>query len=109
MRELVFAYLATRPEFADPEACRTSLVGPMRRFLAAHDGREFEDWNGLPPQARLLIAERRQAQENLADFCLRCGRCPESRILKSVTPASPGCSCCGGQAYNFSCISQQIK
>ena len=82
MRELVFAYLATRPQFADAESCRKSLVGPMRRFLARHDGRGFEDWDGLPPQARVLIAERREAQEILADFCRRCGRCPESRILR---------------------------
>jgi hypothetical protein len=33
MRELFFAYLATRPLFAKPKSCRKSLVGPMRAYL----------------------------------------------------------------------------
>ena len=86
MRELVFAYLASRPEFADARTCRKSLVGPMRRYLARHDGRGFEDWEALPPEvvgaAAGLMAERREAGEYLAYVCRRCGRCPEIRILR---------------------------
>ena len=86
MREIVFAYLASRPEFRDPGSCRESLVGPMRRYLAAHDGQDFADWDGLAPhiaaKAQMLIAERAAASESLADFCRRCGRCPEHRILR---------------------------
>ena len=85
MRELIFAYFASRPEFEDPGRCRTTLIGPMRRYLARHDGQGFSDWEGLPDaaaaRARLLIAERAEAAESLADFCRRCGRCPENRIL----------------------------
>jgi len=86
MRELVFAYLSTRREFRDADRCRKSLVGAMRRFLAAHDGRGFSAWEGLPPdaaqRAQALIAERQEAAALLADFCRRCGRCPEHRILR---------------------------
>ena len=82
MRELFFAYLSTRPEFADARRCRKSLVGPMRRFLARHDGAGFRDWEGLPSQAGLLIFERAEAAESLADFCQRCGRCQKSQIFQ---------------------------
>ena len=49
MRELVFVYLASRREFRDADRCGKALVGPMRRYLAAHDGAGFADWDGLPP------------------------------------------------------------
>jgi len=85
MRELLFAYFASRPEFADAAGCRKSLIGPMRRYLAAHNGRRFGAWEALPPEAALaaatLVAGRVEAAESLADFCRRCGRCPESSIL----------------------------
>ena len=85
MRELVFAYFASRPEFADAGTCRKSLIGPMRRYLARHDGRGFSAWEGLSAEAAakaaMLIAERGEAADLLADFCRRCGRCPEDRIL----------------------------
>jgi len=82
MRELVFAYFASRPEFGDAAQCRKSLIGPMRRYLARHDGAGFAHLEEIPPQAALLIAERGQAAESLGDFCRRCGRCPENRILR---------------------------
>lgn len=86
MRELFFAYLSTRRAFRDADRCRKTLVGAMRRYLAAHDGRGFTDWESLPPEAAtraaLLIADRAEAALQLADFCRRCGRCPESRILR---------------------------
>jgi hypothetical protein len=86
MRELVFAYFASRPEFGDAASCRKSLIGPMRRYLARHDGAGFSAWEGLAPEAamraRMLIAERGEAAELLAGFCRRCGRCPETRILR---------------------------
>jgi hypothetical protein len=86
MRELVFAYFASRPEFGNAARCRKSLIGPMRRYLARHDGAGFSDWDGLPTDAAMkamaLIAERKDAAETLADFCRRCGRCPENRILR---------------------------
>ena len=85
MRELLFAYFASRPEFEDAARCRKTLIGPMRRYLARHDGQGFAAWDGLPEataaKARLLIAEREEAAESLADFFRRCGRCPENRIL----------------------------
>ena len=90
MRELVFAYFASRPEFGDAAHCRQSLIGPMRRYLARHGGEDFADWDEIPQEAAtraaLLIAERREAAETLADFCRRCGRCPENRILDQSTP-----------------------
>ncbi len=86
MRELVFAYFASRPEFADAARCRKSLIGPMRRYLARHGGESFSAWDALPPhaakRAAALILERKEAAESLADFCRRCGRCPEDRILR---------------------------
>ena len=82
MHELFFAYLSTRREFRDARSCRKSLVGPMRRYLARHDGAGFADWDGLPPQAGLLMAERAEAAESLADFCVRCGRCQKNQIFQ---------------------------
>ena len=86
MRELIFAYFASRPEFEDASACRKSLIGPMRRYLARHDGKGFADWEGIAAgaaaRAAMLIAEREDAAGALADFCRRCGRCPEDRILR---------------------------
>jgi hypothetical protein len=85
MRELVFAYFASRPEFEDAASCRKSLIGPMRRYLARHDGRGFSAWEALSAEAaakaQMLIAERGEAAELLADFCRRCGRSPEDRIF----------------------------
>jgi len=79
MRELFFAYLATRPEYAKAKSCRTKLVGPMRSYLWRHggaqDGQWPEIWEGAPPHALALIADRVEASEMLADFCFRCGRC----------------------------------
>ena len=75
MRELFFAYLSTRPEFARPKSCRRDLVGPMRQFLWRHGSAQEDLWPGAPPRALALIAERAQASQMLADFCARCGRC----------------------------------
>lgn len=79
--ELLYVLLATRPEFASAKTCRNQLVGPMRRYLARHDGKEL----GLlpvPPQAASLIGKRLEAAQDLADFCARCGRCAEEKVLK---------------------------
>jgi len=79
MRELLFAFLATRPEYARPKTCRKALVGPMRSYLwrhgAAQSGLWPEIWAGAPPHALALLADRIEASEMLADFCARCGRC----------------------------------
>ena len=80
-RELLFVMLATRAEFANAKACRKSLVGPMRRYLRRHDGKELSR-GPLPPHAALLIGGRLEAAADLADFCARCGRCQEEKILK---------------------------
>lgn len=75
MRELIFAYLATRPEYAKPKSCRRKLVGPMRSYLWRHGGAQDGQWPDAPPHALSLIADRTGASEMLADFCARCGRC----------------------------------
>ena len=75
MRELFFAYLATRPEYAKPKSCRRKLVGPMRSYLWRHGGAQDGLWPDAPPHALTLIAERTGASQMLADFCARCGRC----------------------------------
>ena len=75
MRELFFAYLATRPEYARPKSCRTKLVGPMRSYLWRHGAAQTGLWPGAPPHALALIADRATASALLADFCARCGRC----------------------------------
>lgn len=54
----------------------------MRRFLVRHDGKDVSAHPALPAQARALIGQRLAAAEALADFCARCGRCPEDRILE---------------------------
>jgi hypothetical protein len=82
LRELLFVLIATRPEFESAKKCRKSLVGPMRRFLNRHDGKELSADAGLPAHARALIGERLAAGEALAGFCTRCGRCPDDKILK---------------------------
>jgi hypothetical protein len=81
LRELLFVLIATRPEFESPKRCRKTLVGPMRRFLVRHDGKELAASPGLPAQAATLIGERLAAAEALADFCARCRRCPDGKIL----------------------------
>ncbi len=80
-RELLYVLLATRPEFASPRTCRKQLVGPMRRYLVRRDGKELAGAS-LPPHAAALIGERLEAARDLADFCARCGRCAEEKILK---------------------------
>jgi hypothetical protein len=81
-QELLFVLLATRAEFARPRTCRRKLVGPMRRYLLRHDGKELAGAPGLPPQATNLIQHRLAAAADLAEFCRRCGRCEEEKILK---------------------------
>ena len=75
MRELIFAYLATRAGFAKPKSCRRKLVGPMRSYLWRHGAAQDGQWPDAPPHALALIAERADAGTMLADFCARCGRC----------------------------------
>lgn len=79
-RELLFVLLATRPEFASPKSCRRRLVGPMRRYLVRRDGKELAGVP-VPSHAAALIGERLEAARDLADFCARCGRCAEEKIL----------------------------
>gem|GEM_PF-6721427 len=85
MRELFFAYLATRPEYARAKSCRTKLVGPMRTYLWRYGGAQTDlwpqMWEGVPPHALTLITERTEAAEMLADFCARCGRCAWNKGL----------------------------
>ena len=92
MRELLFAYLATRPEFAKPRSCRAKLVGPMREFLWRHGGAQnrvvTQFWPDAPPRALALIAERADASAMLADFCARCGRCALSKEFGVMTAPS---------------------
>jgi hypothetical protein len=83
-RELLFVLLATRPEFASPKSCRRGLVGPMRRYLSGHDGKEMGA-APMPPKAIALVGARLEATAELADFCARCGRCAEEKILKPGT------------------------
>ena len=102
MRELFFAYLATRPEYARPKSCRKSLVGPMRSYLwrhgAAQNGQWPDLWAHAPPHALALLAERVEASGALADFCARCGRCewgimtspPGLRVLSPEPDTDPG-------------------
>jgi len=105
MRELLFAYLATRPEFAKPRSCRTKLVGAMRTYLWQHGGAQSgvvtQFWPGALPHALELIAERADASVMLADFCARCRRCalgrqsgvmaapPELRVLSPAPDTDP--------------------
>ena len=87
-RELLFVLLATRAEFASPKTCRKQLVGPMRRYLSRHDGKEMrrpQPPSAIPPQAAALIGARLEAAADLADFCARCGRCAEEKVLKTGT------------------------
>jgi hypothetical protein len=48
VRELMFVLIATRPEFQNARTCRKKLVGPMRRYLVRHDGKEIVNRLGLP-------------------------------------------------------------
>jgi hypothetical protein len=98
MRELIFAYLATRPEYAKPKSCRRKLVGPMRSYLWRHGGAQDGQWPDAPPHALSLIADRTGASEMLADFCARCGRCDwgvmtapaELRVTGPAPDTDPG-------------------
>lgn len=81
-RELLFVLIATRPEFANPKTCRKQLIGPMRRYLVRHDGKELAGAQNLPPQAPALIGARLEAAADLQEFCARCGRCGEEKILR---------------------------
>jgi hypothetical protein len=80
-QELLLVLLATRPEFASARTCRKQLIGPMRRYLVRHDGKELAG-RPLPPHAAALVTGRLEAAADLADFCARCGRCAEDKILK---------------------------
>jgi hypothetical protein len=86
VRELMFVLIATRPEFKTARDCRRKLVGPMRRYLVRHDGKELSAISGalpaLPPHAAELIGQRLAAASELAEFCARCGRCDEEKILR---------------------------
>ena len=86
MRELLFVLIATRPEFKTARSCRRKLVGPMRRYLVRHDGKEIAsllpDPAALPPHAADLIGQRLAAASELAEFCARCGRCDEEKIFR---------------------------
>ena len=53
----------------------------MRRFLVRHDGKELAAMPALPPHAARLIEQRIAAAAELAEFCARCGRCDEAKIL----------------------------
>lgn len=58
----------------------------MRRYLARHDGKELGAQiasRAMPPKASALIAGRLEAARDLADFCARCGRCAEEKVLNS--------------------------
>lgn len=77
----MFVYIATRPDFQNARTCRKTLVGPMRRYLVRHDGKEISRLD-LPPHAADLIGHRLAAAAALAEFCARCGRCDEEKILK---------------------------
>jgi len=79
----MFVLIATRPEFQSAKSCRKKLVGPMRRYLVRHDGKELASLPGaLPPHAAELIGQRLAAASELAEFCARCGRCEEEKILR---------------------------
>jgi hypothetical protein len=73
--ELLLVFIATRPEFETAKSCSRKLVGPMRRYLMRHDGKELAAHPALPAHAARLIERRLEAGEALADFCRRCGRC----------------------------------
>jgi hypothetical protein len=79
--ELLFVFIATRPEFATAASCNRKLVGPMRRYLVRRDGKELAAHPALPAHAARLIEKRLEAAEALADFCHRCGRCEAENIL----------------------------
>ena len=36
----------------------------------------------MPPKAIALVGARLEAAAELADFCARCGRCAEEKILR---------------------------
>jgi len=92
MRELLFAFLATRPQFARAKSCRRELVGPMRQYLwrhgAAHEGSPDPMWRDAPPQALALVAARAEASAALAEFCARCGRCAWGKQWGIMAPPS---------------------
>jgi hypothetical protein len=80
-------------DFEDPSGERGSVYakalppGTYRfRRLAENDGKELSSIPGalpaLPPHAAALIGMRLEAAGALADFCARCGRCDEEKILK---------------------------
>ena len=89
MRELIFAYLSTRAEFAKPKSCRRKLVGPMRAYLWRHGAAQDGQWPDAPPHALALIAERADAGAMLADFCARVGTRELFRPVERTTFLSP--------------------
>jgi hypothetical protein len=79
--EAFFAFLETRPEFSRARDCRKTLVGPMRRHLRRRGAAAMLEWPDLPAQAEALIRARMAAEERLAEFCRRCGRCRLDQIF----------------------------
>ena len=75
LREMFFAFLATRPQFRKPDDCRRLLVGPMRTLLTESGSALKDIWPEAPVRAMALIEARGEADRMLADFCARCGRC----------------------------------
>lgn len=84
LRELIFAFLTTRPQFRKPDACRKFLVGPMREMLNAQGSALAGAWPHAPARALTLIEARGEADRMLGDFCARCGRC-----AWGLPPAAP--------------------
>jgi len=75
LRELIFVFLTTRPQFRNPDSCKKFLVGPMREVLNAQGSALKDVWPDAPARAMALIEARSEADRMLADFCARCGRC----------------------------------
>jgi hypothetical protein len=75
LRELIFAFFTTRPQFRNPDSCRKFLVGPMREMLNAQGAALAGTWPHAPARALALIEARGEADRQLAYFCARCGRC----------------------------------
>ena len=75
LRELIFAFFITRPQFRNPDSCKKFLVGPMRTLLTDKGSALTGAWPHAPARALALIEARGEADRMLADFCARCGRC----------------------------------
>lgn len=79
VKEMFFVFLATRQEHDDPKTCRKSLLGPMRRQLKDITGTDAVAIMTAAPGLIGRVLARGEAREDLATFCLRCGRCRLSR------------------------------